>query len=254
MSDQWEFYPSQVDGMSASIYVNLSYRDHSPLASASELAWLSIRFLQQREDGLSSQDEFETLCAIEDAIVGSLACASVEAYYVGRNTFKGGRDFFFYTNNGMQIEQLLSQAMVPFPDYEFEVGHRPEPDWSTYRAFLLPSPRDMQLIQNQRVISTLEESNDQLTTPRVVLHWAYFPDSLKRDRFAEKSLELGFNLDHRMEPNGNQQDWGIVLSRLQPVDYWSIADVSLTLFDLAEEFGGHYDGWETPVVAGSIES
>jgi hypothetical protein len=248
MADQWEFYPSQVDGMSASIYVNLSYREFSRLAHANQLAWMSIRFLQQREDGLSHPEEFESLCAIEDACIDKLEEGGVEAHYVGRNTSQGGRDYFFYTSDGSQVEKLLCQAMVQFPDYEYEVGHRQETDWSTYQTFLLPSPRDMQLIQNEHVIRKLEESNDLLTTPRTVLHWIYFSDHLTRENFVEKSLAIGFTIDHRIEPNADNQEWGVVLARQHPVDYWSIADVTLTLFDLASEFGGVYDGWETPVV------
>jgi uncharacterized protein (TIGR01619 family) len=252
--DQWEFYPSQVDGMSAFIYVNLSYRDRSPIIHAGYLAWLSIRLRLQREDGLSSQEEYETLCAIEDAFVDRLDDASVETHYVGRNTSQGCRDFYFYSENGLLVEQILGQAMVQFKDYEFDVGHREEPDWSTYCNFLLPSPRDMQLIQNQHVIQALEKSNDRLEVPRAVLHWAYFPDSSKRDIFVHKSKDNGFDLDHNIEPSADNKHWGAVLTRQHPVDYWSIADVTLTLYDLASEFGGVYDGWETPIIANSTDS
>lgn len=249
MPDQWEFYPSQMNGMHASIYVNLSYRNLFPINKASDLAWLSIRFRVQREDGLSSQEEYETLCAIEDAFVDLLDETALEIHYVGRNTSQGCRDFYFYTDRGMLVEQILGQAMIRFPDYEIDVGHCEEPDWSTYRNLLLPTRRDMQLIQNQHVIKTLEESNDRLEVPRAVRHWAYFSDSTSRDRFVEKSAEAGFDPDHNIEPNADNNRWGAVLSRLHPVDYWSIADVTLKLYDLASEFGGVYDGWETSIIA-----
>ena len=240
--------------MSAFIYVNLSYRDRSPISHAGYLAWLSILFRLPREDGLSSQEEFETLCAIEDAFVDRLDDATVETHYVGRNTSQGCRDFYFYTDNGLVVEQILGQAMVQFGDYEFDVGHREEADWSTYCNFLLPSPRDNQLILNQHVIQVLEESNDRLEVSRAVFHWAYFPDSSNRDKFVEKCKDNGFDLDHNIEPNADNKKWGVSLIRQHTVDYWSIADVTLLLYDLASEFGGVYDGWETPIVVDSTNA
>jgi hypothetical protein len=82
-----------------------------------------------------------------------------------------------------------------------------------------------------------------------VLHWIYFSDRLQREHFIEKSLAVGFIQDHRIEPNTDNHDWGVVLARQHPVDYWSIVDISLTLYDLASECGGVCDGWETLVVA-----
>jgi hypothetical protein len=42
--------------------------------------------------------------------------------------------------------------------------------------------------------------------------------------------------------------WGVILLRNDAVTFWSIADATLILHDLAKEKGGEYDGWETPVV------
>jgi hypothetical protein len=75
--------------------------------------------------------------------------------YVGRSTSDGCRDFYFYAENGTLAETCLSMALVPFPEYEFQVGSRPDPEWSTYRKFLYPSPRAYQTIMNDRVLRSL---------------------------------------------------------------------------------------------------
>ena len=248
MSDQWEFYPTRVDDEAASIYVNLSYRDAAPIESASDLIWLRLYFLHPRDDGLSSQEEFQTLCEIEDAMERVLEDSGLSTYYVGRNTSGGSRDFYFYSGNGQETEETLKQAMVRFPDYEYETGHRTESDWSAYLEFLFPSPRDMQLIKNQHVITSLNEHDDQLDVPREVAHWAYFPEENARNTFVTRSQSLGFALRNSSSPESSDDPWGATVTRVDPVDYWSIADATLALHDLAIELGGEYDGWETPVV------
>jgi uncharacterized protein (TIGR01619 family) len=250
MEDRWEFYPSRVDDELASIYVNLSYRARCPLVDAADLAWLRVYFLKPRDDGLSSHEEFQTLCGVEDAVVNQFAAEDTVAYYVGRNTSGGCRDFYFYTDNGHKAELLFSQAMAQFAEYEFDVGHRHEPEWSVYCDFLFPSPRDMQIIKNQNVIETLEEANDQLYVSRTVLHWAYFPNLPTRNEFVARSSEHGFCLHHLIDPNPEDNKYGVVLSYNHAVDYRSINEVTLMLYDITAELGGNYDGWETPVVAG----
>jgi hypothetical protein len=126
----WEFYPSRVDDQLASIYVDLSYRDAAPLAEQSDVAWLRVFFLYPREDGLSSQEEFQALSDIEDALIASLDACGVPCCYVGRNTSAGCRDFYIYSGNGQMIESILGQAMVPFAAYECETGHRQDSEWS----------------------------------------------------------------------------------------------------------------------------
>ncbi|ELP35333.1 DUF695 domain-containing protein [Rhodopirellula baltica] len=249
MSEQWEFYPSRVDDQSASIYVNLSYRGGAPLVNAHDLAWLRVYFRHPRDDGLSSQEEFQTLCDIEDAIVDALANGNFIAHYVGRNTSGGCRDFYIYSDNGQTVSDVLSQAMVPFTDYQFDTDHRHEPDWSAYRDFLCPSPRDMQLIQNQHVIESLQESNDQLDILRNVSHWAYFTDASARKKFVSESHAIGFALHHEIDPDAKSNKWGAVVTREHAVDYSSLAEVTLALYDIATELGGDYDGWETPVIS-----
>ena len=122
-----------------------------PIADLDDMAWLRVYMRQPRKDGLSGKEEYGRLCEIEDALTPALANAEIKIAYVGRNTSNGCRDFYFYAANGTQAESCLSMVMVPFPEYEFEVGSRPDPEWRTYREFLYPSPRAYQTIMNSHV-------------------------------------------------------------------------------------------------------
>jgi hypothetical protein len=84
--------------------------------------------------------------------------------------------------------------------------------------------------------------------PREVAHWAYFADEDKRNAFIARAKILGYALSSEINPDGENPKWGAIVTRNDPVDFRSIADATLSLFDLAQELGGEYDGWETPVV------
>ncbi|MEN0048709.1 MAG: DUF695 domain-containing protein [Bacteroidota bacterium] len=53
--------------------------------------------------------------------------------------------------------------MAAFPKYKFDFGHKPDKEWSGYFNFLYPSPRQMQAIQNRRILEQLEKGGDNLT-------------------------------------------------------------------------------------------
>ena len=133
MSKNWDFYFCTVDHRPASIFLDLGIRDHVPIAEFEHIAWLQLFMKSPREDGLSSEEEFETLCKIEDALKDAFASSSERIMFVGRNTSDGTRDFYCYADNGTWAESILSSAMVPFASYEFDVGSRHDPHWSDCR-------------------------------------------------------------------------------------------------------------------------
>jgi len=82
MSDKWDFYPLLVDDQPASIFVDLGIAAEAPIATHAHMAYVSVEMRHPRDDGLSSQEEFEDLCRLEDAIIPKI-CAG-NAIYVGR--------------------------------------------------------------------------------------------------------------------------------------------------------------------------
>jgi hypothetical protein len=73
-----------------------------------------------------------------------------------------------------------------------------------------------------------------LTARRVVSHWVYFKSPEERAGFVAHAVRLDFKV-------------GVMLERIDHVDFHSINDVTVQLFRLAQEFNGDYDGWETSV-------
>jgi Family of unknown function (DUF695)/Regulator of ribonuclease activity B len=247
MSEDWDFYLLSVDDKPASIFVDLGIAKEAPLRSLPFMAYLRVYMKAPRPDGLSSREEFDTLKAIEDSF-GEGLTNDGRTIYVGRNTSDGCRDIYFYTAQPDGWSDRVTRLMQLFVGYEFDCGHRDDPEWKTYFEFLYPSGGDRQRIENRRVCDALEQHGDLLTQKREIDHWAYFPNASARASFVERALRLGFRLRSMSEPAKAGDQYGVRLYRIDVPARESIDDVTISLFQLAAEHGGEYDGWETQVI------
>jgi len=243
----WDFYMCRLDDKPAFIFLPLDLlKQDPPVAKYPHLLLVRLHFLHPREDGLSSQEEFDTLVAIEDAVQEALT-AEQAAIYAGRVTTDGHRAFVFYTSAPERSEEQVAHVMRGFAAYEYEASTRPDENWDLYREFLYPAPKQMESIQNRRVLASLEKNGDALKQGREIDHWAYFPTAEARDRFVQRALELGYAL----RPDASSKADRGFLARMFRVDvpsYANIDDVTWPLHEAATEAGGEYDGWESPVI------
>jgi hypothetical protein len=242
MSDQWDFYQLLVDDEPASIFVDLGIAKDAPIARFPTLAYLRVRMQTPRSDGLSSQEEYETLVALEDSVSKAIELSG-HSIYVGRNTSGGNRDFYFYTCDS-SIEAVLRKGMTNWPEYELQIGTRPDAEWSVYWSFLYPSGEDFQRIKNREVIDQLLKHGDLIEEPRKIDHLAIFKTQDGRDGFVQYLRANGFDIlptegvsDEKFEVAFDRTD--------QPAQ---IDEVTIPLYRAALQQNGEYDGWGCTVV------
>lgn len=248
MSNDWDFYFCRVDDNPASIFVDLGASKVAPLSQFPVLAHVRIYMQAPREDGLSSQAEFEALKSLEEDALESLQSES-EASYVGRCTSDGCRDLYFYTRTGSHWEERVGRIMKDFPTYEFECGTRSDPAWTTYFTFLNPSDEDRERIENRRTCEVLEKKGDELATARPIDHWAYFPNPSLRRAFVEEAQALGYEVTELIDSGSEDERCGVRLSAVGLPSLELIDELTLPLFRAARAHAGEYDGWETQVVS-----
>jgi hypothetical protein len=249
MSEEWDFYFCQVDGKPASIFVDLGLHGDVPLAALPNRAYLSVAMRHPRDDGLSSQEEYKALEALEDGVRAHLATA--ETVYVGRNTSDGRRDFWFYTADAANWERVASDFMAAFPEYAYDTAAESDPDWAAYLEFLYPNEQGWDFITNRRVCDSLEAGGDPLTQERDVDHWAYFPDPASREVFVDRVQAMGFQVRNLLPPGEEDSELGVHLFRRDVPSHRGIHDITVPLLRAAREAGGRYDGWETEQLAAS---
>lgn len=245
--EDWDFYFSNVDDIIGSFYVDLGLAKVAPLTDKPNLVWISVNMNNPREDGLSSNEEFDTLSAIEDRLqefINSKHCS----IYAGRLTTDGRRDFYFYMGDTTLYDKTISESMVAFPNYTFDFGIKEDNHWEQYLNFMYPNPRQFQSIQNRRVVDNLEENGDLLIKERQVDHWIYFNTKEDRESFLSKIKDEGFKINNQdFDSESSDRLYSLHIARVDKVDIDSVNDYILNLWELAKGCNGDYDGWETSV-------
>jgi uncharacterized protein (TIGR01619 family) len=245
--EDWDYYFSHVDDKPGSFYLDLGLNQIAPVDKMPNFFYVSLKMNDPREDGLSSNREYETLLQIEDTLVNSLK-SKHDIIYVGRLTSDGTRDLYFYTSDTLLIEKTISESLVQFPNYEYDFEIKDNKDWSYYLNFIYPNPRQLQSVLNRRVVENLEKNGDKLTQPREVNHWIYFRTTEGREKYIEHVQEKGFkieDIDNADHERGFK--YKLRISRVDNVGHQDVDDYVLYLWELANQLDGDYDGWETSV-------
>ena len=243
----WDFYFSNVDDIIGSFYIDLGLEKIAPLTDKPNLVWISVKMNNPREDGLSSNEEFDTLMAIENRLLDFIG-SKHNSIYAGRLTTDNRRDFYFYMGDTILYDKTISESMVAYPSYDFEFGVKEDKEWKSYLEFMYPNPRQFQSIQNRRVVDSLEENGDPLTKPRQVNHWIYFQSDKDRNDFLSRIEGLNFTIINKDGKTAfGDFPYKLQIARVDYVDLDSVNEYALNLWQIAEECNGDYDGWETSV-------
>jgi uncharacterized protein (TIGR01619 family) len=248
MESDWDFYFCELNGHPASVLVDLAYGESGPVDGLSDCVTIRIPLRQPRSDGLPTREEFPRLNELEDALEGICAQHEGTLRHVGRVTTNGIREFYFYSSEGTNAASEFSQVFGAFPDYVPEIEVEPDAEWALYFQLLFPSDREMQMILNERILRQLESVGDQPQVERDVVHWMYFPTEQSRQEFMEQVSQWGFQASAEPPSEESQLPFGVVVSRHQTADRFTIHETVLMLYDLTDRHGGIYDGWETAVV------
>lgn len=237
MSEHWDFYPLLVDDEPASIFLDLGIAAFAPVEGHRLAVYVQVPMLRPRPDGLSSQEEFDDLAGIEDALA-RVAREQDRAIYVGRNTCGGNRDFFFYTRDSEPFLEALREVAGAFPAYRIESGVRDDPDWGVYFDFLYPSTEALRRMANRGVLTALAEHGDRHGVPRDIDHFAYFDGMEDCHAFAAWAREQGFRTAEPAEADGSIS---LAFARLDSPD--DIDEIAPMLEKAVTEHRGVYDGW-----------
>jgi uncharacterized protein (TIGR01619 family) len=242
----WKTYLCNVNSKPASILVNLDLMESVPITTKPWLLWAWVYFKSPRRDGLSDSGEAPTLYEIEDALIAHISEAC-QAIPCGRITTEGRREFYFYGETKDGFRDAARAGMSGFESYKFSLGEQKDPLWKQYIAVLYPSPESLQCIANMELLDVLVEKGDVLTVARDVEHWIFFGSESSRSSFRDAACAAGFTLATEKTSDG-KHPFAISVIRTQPIDQGSIDSTVIELLNLSREFGGEYDGWETPLV------
>ncbi len=255
MSDQWQFYPCQLGEHQAFITFDSGIAETIDEAAPPHLLKIRIPFHQATEEGLPGDEELEQLSEFEDELTEWLE--QHEALYLGRITVDGHRHFYIATDAADEAiwEERLGSLENPH-GYELAFAIEENNSLAGYWEEIYPTPDDWRLISDMQVIEALEQHGDNSDTVRQIDHWAYFLTQETAELFAAWAREQGYEVANVgvVEPDEEAEADEEPDERIQvhfshqgPATLGDISSHTIALGRKAEEFGGEYDGWETPI-------
>jgi hypothetical protein len=119
-----------------------------------------------------------------------------------------------------------------------------------YFRELYPTADDWQVIKDMRVIDAAKERGDPGTAMRQIDHWTYFDNEASARTFVEWAEKNGFANDAEYSGVREDSKYCVRLHHRGTLELRDLTHHTIQLRRKAEELGGDYDGWETPVEKG----
>jgi len=240
MSDHWDFYFFVVDEKPCSTMLDMGLVTEAPVV---ERPWLfSVRFplARPRADGLTENAEAEELGKIEESLVRALR-TRCDAQFVGRMTWNGTRDLFFYAPKQEGLGAALGEALGPAPSRRVMSQIREDKEWQHYLEVLYPGPVEQRWMADRRVVEELKKAGDRVEHARSIDHLATFTREVHARGFARACEALRFETEARELDDGS--GWSVRATRSDAAELAHVHEIATSLFLLAEEHEGKYDGW-----------
>jgi hypothetical protein len=244
LSDQWEFFPCTMGEDQAFISVDVGIKESVHQAPKS-LCKVRLKYRHLHPSGLPTDKDFKPAKVVEDALEAFALAA--KDWYVGRVTVGGHRYFYFYTSQKepawvRAVEKLsASSGFVLSVDYAVDAEH------AMYFRELYPTTDDWQVIKDMRVIDAAKTRGDSGTVERQIDHWTYFDNETSARPFIEWAEKNGFVHDAKYPSIGEDGKYCVRLHHRGTLELRELTHQTIQLNRKAEELGGDYDGWETPV-------
>lgn len=97
------------------------------------------------------------------------------------------------------------------------------------------------------VLAQLRALGADLSKPRDVRHYLYFPEDARAQAAADELHELGYEVIVELTPGGAetaQNPWCVIASAERVADEQTVPAETSRMSDVASRLAGEYDGWE----------
>jgi hypothetical protein len=247
----WCVYLSLFDDSPGSVLVDLGAGelDRSSLPT---LVRLRVQAAAPDEVGLPGDDDLEAVSQVE-AVLGGLL--REQGVYVGRQVYGGHIDLFVYASSVEAFKPVLIEAAEAAGDRQVEFSTAEDPEWEIFEEELWPTAAEYQQSVDQQVMLRLRESGDTLTQPREVDHLLILPTAEAAEEVRGVLRQRGFRIKEPTPDDEDEsvsaedtQEHAVECSRSDTPNQEEFLELTMSLLLLANEHGGRYDGWGSPVV------
>lgn len=244
--ENFDFYEAAAENGRAFVSIDLDAAHHAPVASHPVRLQFRVKMLKPRKDGLRSDEEAETLFALEDALIEEVRTKH-QGIFIARATAYGYSEFIFYVpaagRDGAATTKSVGERFKP---YDLEWLQEDDAEWERYFE-LYPNRYALQTMLNRSLIRQMQEANDHLETPRLIDHMAFFPSKEKAEAAAKSLAAADFQVDAPEPPRDGRESWGLQFHREDACDGENPDEFTFEILDLLEPHEGEYNGWGSPV-------
>ncbi len=247
-SESWNTYTTIFEGgLPGSVTCRTDLVEVAPIKKLNHVLITSIKYETSRSDRFPEEQTLSRIQSIGERLQGVIS-KKTQSVFAGSFMHDRERQVYFYVKNPEGLDEKVEKYITDnFPEYKYSVTVEEDEQWKYYKEFLYPDEETSNLMADQSVIMNLLEAGDDLTKARRVDHWLYF--STESDMEAcKRELE---RQNFVAQSSGKNEDaalpYELQIWRIDKVDAKSIFPVTTALRDMAEEFNGEYDGWETSV-------
>lgn len=242
----WARYAAPVGDSTGTVQVDMGLKPFAPVARLPYHLTLALK----HKTSVPTPEEVEQLQKLQTRLVQILT-ESGSAAYAGATIGAGANTLHFYAQAPRVDTTVLATAFIFYPQYaDYRLAAEQDTAWAFYKTLLYPNPREYQKIQNTRLVEALVRNGDYLMKDRPVDHFISFPTQKDAERFFKKVKKEQYSQISLTQDTAQPAlalPWQLRISRIDGVAPAVIDSYTLHLFDLAPQFKGRYDGWQTVV-------
>ena len=247
--ENWDVYMARYKNKPSSVTLNMALKSVAPVEVLPFIVITGVSFKNCDEDGMPSKREFTNLYKISDsvkAVVDRLAKNNL----VGSFTYLCQRLDYFYVSDTVGLrQQLTALYKEKFTQYiPYYINIKEDKTWAAYLDFLYPNEESYEFMQNQKMVTALQNGGDKLIKERLIDHWLYFKTDTDRNCFIIYATKQKFKIVAKERSSDPKAPFKLHIARTNKVDVPSISKITIELKRQAKKCNGEYDGWETFVV------
>jgi uncharacterized protein (TIGR01619 family) len=248
-TDNWDNYVLSVNDKPVSIVVNLGLKDLAPVKERPFAIVLRIKYPEMDNRGFPVESLADELNQLESELE-TIFQKKNGAWYAGRFTQRGLREFYFYALDTVGYVQSSVSILQKHSKFPFLVKAVYDKEWTNYFEVLYPHNEEKEKMENRKIIDELQRKGDHSGQSRPIDHTLYFKSDWFRKSFL-KELDLpDFKVTEmpvEKTETGNYP-FRLVISRPDKPEIQHMNDLTIGLSKLAQKNSGKYDSWSTYVV------
>lgn len=247
-SEQWDTYiASYEDGNPGSTTLRMDLINNAPFEHLPYVLVTGITYETTRDDRFPESETFQILYKIGDELV-ELIAKETESVLVGSFMYNKERLEYFYIEKDKGLKDRIEKFYTEnYPDYKFYLNIKEDKEWSYYREFLYPNEETLNYMADQSVLRNLQKEGDPLTKERRVDHWLYFSSESDMNKCKNVLKKRNYSIQSSGKNKETSLPFELQIWRIDNVDINSIYPITSELREVAKQYNGEYDGWETSV-------